>query len=1286
MNPQRRILAKSFAVIAIFAIVFFNTSFTWASNERYQGDQWALLDGKQAAAAAAQITSAAFPNCDLALADGRIQCSYHPDGTGEIQEEYFTKVLTFKGKNEVQVQKFYFLLPYSAVKVAALEILKENGAVVPVDVAANSKESIESGQMQANIYNPDSRVLEVNIPGLMPGDVIHWADKYTIARPVIPGEFSQRFGLEGQAFIRHLSLEIQAPADKPLKHILLKNEVPGTVVYSKRPGPEGSTVHHWEVTNVSPITAEPAMPPSQTITQRLLVSTLSDWTAVSKWYWAITKPHLEVVSPEMRQCVAELVSGAASKMEKIKALEDYVAKQVRYTGITLENDRPGFEPHDVKITYARKYGVCRDKAALLVAMLRMAGFEAYPVLTNVGAKIDPEAPDTGFNHAIVAVELKDGQELLLDPTIYENKVGFLSAIEENQSYLVCRPTGDDLKITPVVPAEQNLLRIKTSGVISRSGRMEARSEICFDGFNDTIFREMLVKMRPAEQRDFFEGVLRGLMPGACLSQFSLTPSNMLDTSSALRAEIEYNADAPVVFGAHKAVLTLPWLSKYLSITHSILAGASLAKRKYPLETYIACGLAEDLTLTVPDNFSQILAAPADVRVANSNLSYERHFSFDRHMLQCSKKLVLKTVEFTPPEYLQLKQVLQEQEEEERKVSVFAAKKFKTEPAKAAVAAVTPEAPDGKTLDENWQLLVKDAHSAILKVRYVRQVLSFSGKKQESEVKLPYNPAAQEVKLISAAVTSPAGERQTISPSEIHLMDGDWNAAAKRYSSRKILVANLPAVEIGSVVEVEYEMIFRGQPCLAGFVPFQTQNELVQKSFRIIAPAGLPLFYRVSGPAGLIGENGKTEGGRREIFWKAAHVAALAPEQGVPPDWACLAGVSYFVGDPRVCLQEWNQALLERAGKSEQSRKLALELAGKARTKLEAVKAIRDYIAQTIRPAGPSLGELSLDDLSGADTTLSDGYGDQADRAILFYAMLSAAGLKPEFVLATDLPPLAGILKIGKSFPLLAYSQASLVRVAIAGKYYYFNDTDQYDTLGVTAHDGQLAVVLPSLRYITIRAAAGCSDAIQTHYQFSVSNDGNTRIVVQHRYYGRLFGDKAHFFAELTPEKRAQYFQKTVVEITQGARPVGGLSADFGTYPGVEQFTVEIPHYGVADGKFLYLKLPPLPRLFPVSGGRRTLPFFVSCQPLQSIRVDIQLPPAYPAVAIAPESRHFSFPGAAGRVDIATGKAQARLTVDYRFSIQPAVIAPADYLWVQAIENSLEGQAARTLLLEAAPAR
>ena len=56
--------------------------------------------------------------------------------------------------------------------------------------------------------------------------------------------------------------------------------------------------------------------------------------------------------------------------------------------------------------WAKKYGDCKDKATLLVTMLRAAGIPAYVALLNAGARMDvpAELPGMGlFDHAIVYV-------------------------------------------------------------------------------------------------------------------------------------------------------------------------------------------------------------------------------------------------------------------------------------------------------------------------------------------------------------------------------------------------------------------------------------------------------------------------------------------------------------------------------------------------------------------------------------------------------------------------------------------------------------------------------------------------------------------------------------------------------------------------------------------------------------------------------------------------------------------------------------------------------------------
>ena len=116
-------------------------------------------------------------------------------------------------------------------------------------------------------------------------------------------------------------------------------------------------------------------------------------------------------------------------------------------------------------------------------------------------------------------------------------------------------------------------------------------------------------------------------------------------------------------------------------------------------------------------------------------------------------------------------------------------------------------------------------------------------------------------------------------------------------------------------------------------------------------------------------------------------------------------------------------MLARSQNSANAAKLARAIADAAKTKLEAVKAIRNFIAKNIREAGPSFTDLPLSELSDADTTLADGYGHAADRAILFHAMLTSAGFRPEFVMASDLPPIAGITNVAQAISVAGQFRA-----------------------------------------------------------------------------------------------------------------------------------------------------------------------------------------------------------------------------------------------------------------------
>ncbi len=69
-------------------------------------------------------------------------------------------------------------------------------------------------------------------------------------------------------------------------------------------------------------------------------------------------------------------------MEQARALYNWVATQIRYVGIYLGDG--GIVPNYADDTLRNRYGDCKDKSTLLVALLAAKGIEAESAMVNSG--------------------------------------------------------------------------------------------------------------------------------------------------------------------------------------------------------------------------------------------------------------------------------------------------------------------------------------------------------------------------------------------------------------------------------------------------------------------------------------------------------------------------------------------------------------------------------------------------------------------------------------------------------------------------------------------------------------------------------------------------------------------------------------------------------------------------------------------------------------------------------------------------------------------------------------
>ena len=182
-------------------------------------------------------------------------------------------------------------------------------------------------------------------------------------------------------------------------------------------------------------------------------STGESWNAVANAYLKLAANSIDPVKAK-----AILPKPGATREETIARIVAALHKSVRYTGI--EFGQAALQPTPIPEILKRHYGDCKDKAALLVSMLRAAGIDANMALldTGPGLDVDPDLPGMQFDHAIVYLPPTQGQPAMwIDATAEYAKAGSLPAMDEGRNALIIAENTTALTPTPVSQPDDQLL-------------------------------------------------------------------------------------------------------------------------------------------------------------------------------------------------------------------------------------------------------------------------------------------------------------------------------------------------------------------------------------------------------------------------------------------------------------------------------------------------------------------------------------------------------------------------------------------------------------------------------------------------------------------------------------------------------------------------------------------------------------------------------------------------------------------------------------------------------------
>lgn len=305
--------------------------------------------------------------------------------------------------------------PDFSTRLEGVRIIKPDGAQVLVNPhayderrTADNKEA-DDARAQGRPTGPLAPPF-LPLPDVTAGCIIEAA--WTVERrssTSIP-EFSEQWHLAERYPVRLLNLSITTPADARWTTFAL-NLPAANVVAS--PDTRTST---WAVIDQPAFEPRAGDPPSIRIAPWVGVSSLASWDAFAAWYQRIatgsgtTGPGIALLADEIAQAHPDRAGRLRAAYERVSAL--------RYVAIELGVG--AFRPRTPEQVWKQRYGDCKDKANLLVAVLEKLGIPAEFALVNRFGHTFTDWPSWQFNHALARVPAApaDGQphDLWLDTT------------------------------------------------------------------------------------------------------------------------------------------------------------------------------------------------------------------------------------------------------------------------------------------------------------------------------------------------------------------------------------------------------------------------------------------------------------------------------------------------------------------------------------------------------------------------------------------------------------------------------------------------------------------------------------------------------------------------------------------------------------------------------------------------------------------------------------------------------------------------------------------------------
>ncbi len=548
---------------------------------------------------------------------------------------YIVKILNERGKDSFSETQIEYDSTYEKVELEYARTIKPNGEVI--EVGSRHIRDV-SKYLNFPLYS-NARVYIISFPGIAEGASIEYKIKIFRNQLINNKDVVLHYTLQTMDPVIAANFTLSVPKEKRL-YIKILNEKYnkfGTVLDPDIQEKDGYLVYNWKFKDIPQIIPESNMAPLSQINPTMLISTFASWQDIYNWWWNLAKDKIKA-DASIKDKVTELTRGRDCEEAKLREIYNFCAQKIRY--VAVEYGQAGYEPHYAYDIFRNKYGDCKDQAILLITMLKVAGFNSWPVLiaTREYYNLNEDFPAVLFNHCIAAVSLED-KVIFLDPTAQTCSFGDLPVDDQDRKILIFMENGYKIQNTPLYEAGHNLTKQQVKISLDTSEAIVAEREVSTYGVYDQGQRMWLLYTPPELIENALQERIQGLSVGAKLNGFSIKNLESLNEPVVLN----YSFQGPEYFIRAGNLRVMPQLAE---LDASIIAKD---RRKYPIDFGFLSSKEAVFDIEIPKNFT-IKYIPQGINQDSPWLAFTAEYSLRNNRINFRQKTQLKETVVSEQDY------------------------------------------------------------------------------------------------------------------------------------------------------------------------------------------------------------------------------------------------------------------------------------------------------------------------------------------------------------------------------------------------------------------------------------------------------------------------------------------------------------------------------------------------------------------------------------------------------------------------------------------------------------